>query len=93
MASIRKLKHEISALANELVLAVIFKKEDIDATDIENINSIIFQINDFEDSFRYRANFRDKSLSPKEVKKYYKEILIEMEESISIVVERINTIN
>ncbi len=93
MASIKRLKHEISALANELVLAAIFKKADIDSNDIEKINSIIFDINEFEDVFRSRANFPDKSSTPKEVKKYYKDILVNMEESISIIIEKINTIN
>ncbi len=93
MASIRRLKHEISALANELVLATIFKKSNIVASDIEQINLIIFDINEFEDNFRSRARISDKSLPPKEVNKYYKDILLDMEKSISSIIEKINTFN
>ncbi len=93
MASIRRLKHEISALANELVLATIFKKTDIVSSDIEQINHIIFDINEFEDNFRSRSHISDKSLTSKEVKKYYKDILLDMERSISNIIEKINTIN
>ncbi len=93
MASIRRLKHEISALANELVLATIFKKSNIVASDIEQINLIIFDINEFEDNFRSRARISDKSLPPKEVNKYYKDILLDMGKSISSIIEKINTFN
>ena len=93
MASIRRLKHEISALANELVLATIFKKSDIVASDIEQINLIIFDINEFEDNFRSRSRIADKSLPSKDVKKYYKDILLDMEKSISCIIEKINSIN
>ncbi len=93
MASIRRLKHEISALANELVLATIFKKSEIVASDIEQINLIIFDINEFEDNFRSRARIADKALPTKEVNKYYKDLLLDMEKSISSIIEKINTFN
>ena len=90
MASIKTLKRDISYLSNELIMATLFKKADIQSEDIPKMNQILANIADFDTQFRQRAQNNPKQATGKETKAYYKQVLLDMETSITQILKEIN---
>ncbi len=90
MASIKTLKRDISYLSNELIMATLFKKADIQSEDIPKMNQILANIAEFDAQFRQRAQNSPKQASRKETKAYYKQVLLDMETTITNILNDIN---
>lgn len=93
MASIRLLKKEISALANELAAAALFSKAELNDTDIQKVNSVLAEVYNFEEEFRKRAHHYDAKGNPKLVKKYFDQLYIDMENQATDIVKQIEALN
>ena len=89
MASVRILKKFISGFTDELVISSLFAKSELTEKDAVNINAILSEIYDFEDEFRARAQHPVSKDNPKQVKKYYKGLLSDMDKKAKEIIDKI----